>query len=344
MNAPHRSRLERVHDYFFPHKRNEYRPNFFSYRSLGVVVIGLVILQGIYLAQTKFVFEQTDFLAAVLPAVLTGLANEDRAQQGLPILTHDERLTQAAQLAANDMAEKGYFAHYSPDGVSPWHWLDQVDYQYIFAGQNLAVNFTDSKDVEEAWLNSPTHRANIMKREYTRIGIAVAEGQYQGERATFVVQYFATPTTIGVSPNEGLSTFASSEASPRMEEPQGNPTAARVPSASNEESLRVLGTQNSPEIIIAAVEEPADFAARLATSPHSTLMYLLSFIAAAVTVLLAIATATHLRVQYVEVVGGGLALLVLTIAFLAGNMLLDPSVTLPVDSGGSMIETATTPR
>lgn len=341
MSAPPRSRFERVHDYFFPHERNAYRPNFFSYRSLGVVAMGLVILQGIYFTQTKFVFEQTDFLAAVLPAVLTGLTNEDRVEQGLPLLTRDERLAQAAQLVANDMAEKGYFAHYSPDGMSPWYWLDQVDYQYIFAGQNLAVNFTDSKDVEEAWLNSPTHRANIMKREYTRIGIAVAEGQYQGESATFVVQYFATPTSVAVLPNEGLSTVASPEASPRVEEPQGNPTAAGVPSASNEESLRVLGTQDSPEIIIAAVEEPVNFGTRLATSPHSTLMYLLSFIAAVVTVLLAIATATHLRVQYVEVIGGGLALLVLTIAFLAGNMLIDPGVTVPVDSGGSMIETAT---
>jgi len=52
-------------------------------------------------------------------------------------------LEQAAQLKANDMAEKGYFAHTSPDGKTPWEWLKDVSYPFLAAGENLAVNFLD---------------------------------------------------------------------------------------------------------------------------------------------------------------------------------------------------------
>jgi hypothetical protein len=96
-------------------------------------------------------------------------------------------------MKANDMAEKGYFAHTSPEGKTPWYWFKQAGYDYSYAGENLAVNFFESKDVAEAWMNSPTHRANIVKKDYTEIGIAVATGMYEGRQSVFVAQLFGTP-------------------------------------------------------------------------------------------------------------------------------------------------------
>ncbi|MEI6553150.1 MAG: CAP domain-containing protein, partial [bacterium] len=75
----------------------------------------------------------------------------------------------------------------------PWYWIDQTGYQYSSAGENLAVNFDYSKDVVQAWMNSPTHRANIVKAKYQEIGIGIAEGFYQGRPSVFVVQMFGTP-------------------------------------------------------------------------------------------------------------------------------------------------------
>jgi len=91
------------------------------------------------------------------------------------------------------MANNEYFAHYSPDGVSPWFWFGRANYNFVHAGENLAIHFTDSGDVVEAWMESPTHRANIMNGNYTEIGVGTAEGTYEGYSTVYVVQLFGTP-------------------------------------------------------------------------------------------------------------------------------------------------------
>ena len=61
-------------------------------------------------------------------------------------------------MKAQDMATLGYFAHVSPDGKTPWYWIEKVGYDYQYAGENLAINFSDSKDVTNAWMASPLHK------------------------------------------------------------------------------------------------------------------------------------------------------------------------------------------
>lgn len=183
-------------DYFFPHERNNHRPHIFSIASVAVLAIAVVVFEAGYIAQTKFVFLQTDYLASVLPGALVALTNQDRAMIGLIGVTEDSLLDKAAQAAAEDMATKGYFAHVSPEGKDPWYWLNQVGYDYSYAGENLAVNFSDSREVETAWMASPTHRANIEKSQYTKVGFGTANGMYEGRDTTFVVSFFATPAIV----------------------------------------------------------------------------------------------------------------------------------------------------
>lgn len=135
------------------------------------------------------------FLSAVVSSVLVDLTNNDRAAEGLHGLAVNPTLVAAAQAKADDMARHGYFAHNSPDGKTPWYWLAEAGYQFLYAGENLAVFFGDSADVERAWMNSPAHRANIMNGNFTEVGIATAEGVYQGQSTVFVVQMFGTPST-----------------------------------------------------------------------------------------------------------------------------------------------------
>jgi hypothetical protein len=132
-------------------------------------------------------------LAAILSSTLVQLTNEERSKFTLGTLQENELLTKAANLKAEDMATKGYFAHISPEGKKPHNWLQDVGYVYQYAGENLAVNFADSEDVTIAWMNSPTHKANIVKPVYTEIGIGTATGTFEGKKTIFVAQVFANP-------------------------------------------------------------------------------------------------------------------------------------------------------
>lgn len=257
--------LHHLHDYFLPHERNGHKPHLFSGASVAALVVVVVLLEGAYLLDTKFIFLRTDFLASVLPSALAALTNQDRAAQGVPAVTEDPVLDAAAQAAANDMAAKGYFAHISPDGKDPWYWLDQAGYRYSYAGQNLAVNFTDSSNVETAWMDSPTHRANIVKPEYTQVGFGTANGTYDGQETTFVVEYFAAPAPVKVA-----------SAAPVVTVPK-----PRVAEAVATTGVQVLGTEtNKPA---PAAPAPANGFVQLLTSPYfivtGLLMALLAIIA-----------------------------------------------------------------
>ncbi|MFN4181165.1 MAG: CAP domain-containing protein [Candidatus Paceibacteria bacterium] len=158
----------------------------------------LLVLLLLFLIEIGYITDgvlgrQFALKAAVLPSILIEETNQQRTQNSLPTLSVNPLLVQAAQMKAQDMANRGYFSHDTPDGKNPWYWLDQVGYTYKFAGENLAVNFTESTDVTRAWMNSPSHKENIVKDHYTEIGIATALGMYKGRESIFVVQFFGTP-------------------------------------------------------------------------------------------------------------------------------------------------------
>jgi uncharacterized protein YkwD len=180
---------------FIPNKSNDYRPTFFETRNtlafLAIVV--LIFAFSIDLTNLLNISESKYQTSAVLPSILAELTNNERVTSSLNILNQNELLNMAATMKAEDMAAKSYFAHISPEGRTPWSWLQDVNYVYQYAGENLAVNFSDSKYVTNAWMKSPTHAANILKSEYTEIGTGVATGTYNGRESIFVAQVYAKP-------------------------------------------------------------------------------------------------------------------------------------------------------
>jgi len=134
--------------------------------------------------------------------------NQERSERGLHQLIKSELLEQAAKLKAKDMLTHNYFAHTSPNGLDPWHWLDEVSYQYKYAGENLAMDFSSASAVHKAWMKSPTHRDNILLDKYREIGVAVSEGVIDGRRRKIAVQFFGTPVL-----KEGIVQKISSELS-----------------------------------------------------------------------------------------------------------------------------------
>lgn len=115
----------------------------------------------------------TTELAAIFNDLLTE-TNRVRIEHGFSSLKFSFRLGQAAQGHAKDMADNNYFAHTSPDGLSTIaSRIQNVDYQYSLAGENLAAGYHSATDVVTAWLNSPGHRENLLHPDYTDIGFGL---------------------------------------------------------------------------------------------------------------------------------------------------------------------------
>ncbi len=164
-------------------------------KDVALILVILALVVGISFPLRTFVTFSLDSFSAIYASVLATLANDGRQVEQTPELTISDLLTEAAQMKANDMVAKNYFAHNSPEGLTSWYWFDLVGYDYQYAGENLAVNFTESADVNQAWMNSPLHRANILNKKFTEIGIGTATGTYDGRPAIYVVQMFGTPIT-----------------------------------------------------------------------------------------------------------------------------------------------------
>ncbi len=138
-------------------------------------------------------------------------ANEAREKEGLEKLTVSEKLMEVATEKINDMVENKYFAHTSPAGISPWHWFEISGYDYKYAGENLAINFTVAEIQQVAWMNSPTHRKNILNVNYKEIGVAVAVGEVNGYTGIITVQEFGTLAHPNAASNDSKNFSAAKD-------------------------------------------------------------------------------------------------------------------------------------
>lgn len=163
--------------------------NVLPFLSLLVLLGGVVTLAVV----TAPRLESPENPAAVSEAEVAVLTNKERTRKDIPSLQRNSLLDEAASMKAKDMAANGYYAHVSPDGTTPMHWVEKAGYRYLIIGENLVVNRTDAEQVVDAFMGSPGHRANILRTDFTEVGIGVANGTYKGKNATFTVQIFAAP-------------------------------------------------------------------------------------------------------------------------------------------------------
>ena len=192
--------LHTLLDTVVPHEKHKNIPHLLRKEFVGALSVLVVLL--FFVNQNNFkIINGLNLTGAIYPAVLADMTNENRAEDGLSKLAWNPTLERAASMKAEDMRSNGYFAHTSPRGISPWYWFDQAKYDFIYAGENLALDFTESKDVQEAWLNSPTHRADVVNHDYTEIGISSVGGVYEGRKTTFVVEFFGKPTKTALAAN-----------------------------------------------------------------------------------------------------------------------------------------------
>lgn len=127
--------------------------------------------------------------------------NGARSSNGLGSFGLNSQLNSAAQAKAQDMASKNYWAHVSPDGTEPWYFFQQAGYAYIRAGENLAYGFMTSQSAIDGWMNSPSHRANILG-DYAEVGFGIVNTpDYQsGGEQTIVVAHYGTRQGVAAAP------------------------------------------------------------------------------------------------------------------------------------------------
>lgn len=260
--------LKTLRHLFHPQRSNNHRPKLLHPKPLIFMsLLALGFFQIVGFASTLNLEKGSilGYASSITISQIITDTNKERTDKGLIPLTFNELLSNAAESKAEDMFNNQYWAHTSPSGKEPWDFIKSVNYNYKVAGENLARDFDSTKPMVEAWMNSPTHKANIMNPRYRDIGLAVVNGKLNGFETTLVVQMFGT-----------LSTQSQSESQPSVEVP-----AVTIETATTET------TNNSKNILSKAVIPQGNLSQGILMSPlHLLKAFFLSIIFLLVTVLL----------------------------------------------------------
>lgn len=235
--------------FLFPSVGNNYQPRSIGGRFFVYYLLVLLILRGVFFPFLYYL-PQSSFFADLTKTNILRLTNEERVDNGLPVLKLNPKLELAAQQKAQDILLKDYFAHQSPDGLTPWYWFEKVGYDYQYAGENLAIGFLDSEEVSQAWLESPSHRANLLNKDYKEIGLAIVSGDFQGKNTSLVVQMFGSPGVLiseTVEKEEGFKEQVVEETH-RIE--QDHPVGEQAESEQDvSSSILGIAEQEKPELV-----------------------------------------------------------------------------------------------
>jgi len=209
-------------NHFVPHAGNDHHPHILRHERLLGIGFFVVFLKVAVLVMPALLPAGGIYSSAITSYNVISLTNAARVAAGLHELTVDSRLASAASMKAEDMLQKQYFAHTSPTGVGPRAWLRAAGYEYKKMGENLAVHYFESEDVQRGWMASPTHRANILDPDFTEVGVGIRQGEYEGYSTIFVVQEFGKPLQEEVL----VQAAAGDEPVP---EPEPEPTSEPAP-------------------------------------------------------------------------------------------------------------------
>lgn len=160
-------------------------------KSLILILIGLSAINGFVVAADLKSAGDLNNSSEYSEAIIA-LTNTYRSSLNLNGLTVNSRLTQAAINKASDMLKRSYFSHTGPDGQKFSQWVKDINYDYFYVGENLAIDFADPEEAFDAWLKSEKHRQNIERAEFQEIGVACIKGRFNNRDTWVIVQLFGT--------------------------------------------------------------------------------------------------------------------------------------------------------
>ena len=208
--------------------------------------------------------------------------NQRRAAAGVGALAYNGKLTSAAQTKANDMANRNYWSHNTPEGTPPWTFISNAGYSYSIAGENLAYGYritntnpsTNEIGVIDGWMASPTHKENLLNGKFTEVGFGIANAPtYQGlSQQTIVVAMYAAPLPTPVATTTKATTPATTA-----------PAAVQAPPVATtpQATAQAVADQNDTTKSSASTTEPTLTTApkavtRLEATTNKSLPWLLS--------------------------------------------------------------------
>lgn len=198
---------------------------------------------------------------------LLSSTNAARAAQGLGSLAADGQLNNSAQAKAQDMLNKDYWAHVSPDGTEPWYFFTQAGYSYSRASENLAYGFMSSQAVIDGWMNSASHRDNMLG-QYNDVGFGIVNipnYQSSGEQ-TLVVAHYGVRSASAPAPAPSAPVAASTPAAPAP--PAQTPPVAPIDAQTPDTTTPATPVQDTAKPEAEARNTPA--AATAAVPPVQT--------------------------------------------------------------------------
>ena len=202
--------------YFIPQERNNHRATLLKPNFLLFFLVLYLLSQSIVKSLTIIKPGILGYSSEITYQKVLDQTNAERKSAGLDSLVYNPVLTASAKAKAEDMFKNDYWAHNSPQGKTPWTFFDNAGYKYSVAGENLAKDFYDTDSLIKAWMNSPTHKANIVHSKYKEIGIAVVNGTLGGIKTTLVVQHFGTPLMAQAAPKTTVAKQTSDAVEPKV--------------------------------------------------------------------------------------------------------------------------------
>lgn len=132
----------------------------------------------------------TDNIADLLDAT-----NAIRTKNNLPAFSMNAKLNESAKAKCDDMVTRNYWDHKDPNGQDPYHFFTEAGVKYAKAGENLAYGYTNAQQTLTGWMNSQSHKDNLLDSEFTQVGFAVCEsGDFINQgRQDIVVQHLIKP-------------------------------------------------------------------------------------------------------------------------------------------------------
>lgn len=145
---------------------------------------------------------------------LLSATNTQRANNSRKALSLNSRLQKAAQAKANHMVAHNYWSHTTPDGQEPWVFVENAGYSYQKAGENLAYGFATSAYAVVGWMNSPTHKANLLDSAFTEVGFGYANStNFNGSgQQTVVVAMYGKPQVLAAESTQPTAPVATTPA------------------------------------------------------------------------------------------------------------------------------------
>lgn len=223
--------MRKITSLFIASEENNYRPPILSYKAFiiyGLILLLLRLILGTLPAEG----------AAVETNTLMNLINQERDKRNLTTLSVHQSLLRAAYEKSQDMIDRDYFSHIDPDGNYVWGKITSAGYTpYKILGENLAIDFSTSEGMIKAWIDSPTHRANLLHPEFVDQGLSALFGDYQDRYTNLTTSLFGTLATYPKPKTE----------KPKTEAPTITTKPPQIPPPAEPKSLTYTPPQTIPQ-------------------------------------------------------------------------------------------------